>query len=271
MPRQGTALTTENASTPAARSGASAPRTTSFSDPEGLHLGSRWNDRKARSKVGVLLAVYEFPMVAAGLRAVLQQEGDIEIVGEADDGESALDLLRRREVDVAITECMLLNSCVREAVATIETMKLANRQARILVLASQNSTEHFSLALKAGADGFLTREAQPADVLAAIRYIARGQTYVSPEIVTRMMSTYVGRAKASSVEDPYDSLTEREREVLLLVAAGLTNREIAQIVHLSEQTVHNNRARLMEKLGFHDRVELLKYAIRRRLIEVEDL
>jgi two-component system response regulator NreC len=133
------------------------------------------------------------------------------------------------------------------------------------------TSEQFSLAIKAGADGFLTREAQASDFVTALRSINRGQTYVSPSIVTRMVNTYVLKAPGGALEDPYETLSEREREVMMLAAVGHTNREIARTLHLSEQTVHNYRANVMEKLGFHDRVELLKYAIRRGLIDVADL
>jgi two-component system response regulator NreC len=101
--------------------------------------------------------------------------------------------------------------------------------------------------------------------------VAHGQTYVSPAIVTRMVNTYVLRTPDASVEDPYAGLTEREKEVLLLAAVGHTNREIAKAFHLSEQTVHNYRANIMEKLDLHDRTELLKFAIRRGIVSVSDL
>jgi two-component system response regulator NreC len=107
--------------------------------------------------------------------------------------------------------------------------------------------------------------------VAALRSISRGQTYVSPAIVTRMVNTYVLRSPDGTLEDAYTTLSDREKEVLLLAAVGHTNREIAKVFHLSEQTVHNYRANIMEKLGFHDRVELLKFAIRRGIISVADL
>ncbi len=230
------------------------------------------DSRAARqTRIGVLLAVYDFPMVGLGLRTIINEERDLEVLAEADSRESTLALLARTRPQVVITECLLLTGCIRKAIGTIEAIRQSSPESRILVLASENTREHFSLALKAGADGFLTREAQPAEVITALRCISRGQVYVSPEIVTRMMTAYFNKGQHDSMEDPYELLSEREKEVLLLVVAGLTNREIADIFHLSEQTVHNNRARLMEKLGFHDRVELLKYAIRRRLISVDDL
>ena len=117
----------------------------------------------------------------------------------------------------------------------------------------------------------MTREAEPGDIVTAIRSVGRGQTYVSPAIVTRMVNTYVLRSPDAPLEDAYALLSDREKEVLLLAAVGHTNREIAKMFHLSEQTVHNYRANIMEKLGFHDRVELLKFAIRRGIISVADL
>ena len=132
----------------------------------------------------------------------------------------------------------------------------------------------FALVQRAGSADHLhclTREAEASDVLGALRSVSRGQTYVSPAIVTRMVNTYVLRSPEHSLEDAYDGLTDREKEVLLLAAVGHTNREIAKVFHLSEQTVHNYRANIMEKLGFHDRVELLKFAIRRGIISPADL
>jgi len=153
----------------------------------------------------------------------------------------------------------------------IEQIRAAVPGKRILALECRGGSEQFTLALKAGADGFLTRGAEPNDLVTAVRSVQRGQTYVSPAIVTRMVNTYVLRNPDAPLEDAYTNLTEREKEILLLAAVGHTNREIAKMFHLSEQTVHNYRANIMEKLGFHDRVELLKFAIRRGIISVADL
>jgi DNA-binding NarL/FixJ family response regulator len=154
---------------------------------------------------------------------------------------------------------------------SIEAVRSTRPATKILALECRSNSEQFSLALKAGADGFLTREAQAADIVAAIRSVARGQTYVSPAIVTKMVNTYVLKAPGGTLDDPLETLSEREREIMLLAAVGHTNREIAAALHLSEQTVHNYRANVMEKLGLHDRVDLLKLAIRRGLIDVADL
>lgn len=220
-------------------------------------------------KLGVLLAISDFPMLNAGFRAVIDAQPDMQVIGEVEDTGSVQERVARTTADVVITEPFGTNGAM--TVETIETIRKAKPSARILALECRSSSEQFSIALKAGADGYLTREAQPADIVNAIRCISKGQTYVSPAIVTRMVNTYLLKSSQDCMADPYDSLSDREREVLLLVAIGHTNKEIARIFHLSEQTVHNYRAGLMEKLGFHDRTELLKYAIRRGIINVADL
>ena len=112
----------------------------------------------------------------------------------------------------------------------------------------------------------LTRRPSEGDVVDAVRSVAAGHTWVSPAIVTRMVDTYVRRNPDGGLDDPYEALSERERQILLMAAMGHTNRDIARSLSLSEQTVHNNRAAVMEKLGLHDRVELLRYAVRRGLL-----
>jgi two-component system response regulator NreC len=225
----------------------------------------------AKQKLRVLLAIFDFPVLSAGFRSAIEAETDMEVVGQADERDVLQDRINQTGADVVITECPPLNACGRLGIETIDQIRDVRPDMRILVIECGSSSDQFSMVLKAGADGFLTRDAHAVDVVAALRSISHGQTYVSPAIVTKMVSTYLLRTPHGNFEDPYDSLNEREREVLVLAATGHTNREIARIFHLSEQTVHNYRACLMEKLGFHDRVELLRFAIRRGLISVADL
>jgi DNA-binding NarL/FixJ family response regulator len=222
-------------------------------------------------KLRVSLAIADFPMLTAGLRATIDAEPDLIVVDELGPGESIREHVGASQADVIIAECLPCASHGRATTETIETIRAAKPSIGILALECRSNSEQFSLALKAGADGFLTREAAPTDVLGALRAIRAGQTYVSPSIVTKMVQTYLLKAPQGPLEDVYDRLSEREKEVLLLAAVGNTNREIARILHLSEQTVHNYRATVMEKLGFHDRVELLKYAIRRGVVDPADL
>jgi DNA-binding NarL/FixJ family response regulator len=221
--------------------------------------------------LGVLLAIFDFPMLVAGYRAVIDAQPDMAIVGALDDRTALRDQVARTPADVVITECMPYASDGCTSFQAIEALRAANPGVKILALECRCRSEQFSLAFKAGADGFLTREAQAVDVVDAVHRIARGETYLSPAIVTRMVNTYVLRGPDPAAADPYETLSERSREVLRLAAYGHTNREIARTLHLSEQTVHSHRATIMEKLGFHDRVELLRYALRRGVIQAAEL
>jgi DNA-binding NarL/FixJ family response regulator len=221
--------------------------------------------------IRVVLAISDVPLLRLGIRTAIEAESDMAVVGEIEDRGELVERLREFAAEVVVTDSASLDGG-RVTMATIEALRRALPELRILALEGRGGGDHYMLVLRAGADGYLTRDAGPADVVAAIRCVRDGETYVSPSLVTRMINTYVlRRGGAQLMEDAYETLSAREREVLLLAATGHTNREIAEIVHLSQQTVHNYRASGMEKLGFHDRVELLKYALRRGVISVADL
>lgn len=224
-----------------------------------------------RARIGVLLAIFDFPVLVAGYRAVIEAEPDLVVVGVAEDRDLLADAVARTPADVVIAECHPFAAPVSCAFEVIERVRVAAPEIRILALECRGGTEPFSLALRAGADGFLGRGTAPSEVVTAIRSVSRGETYVSPAIVTSMVNTYVLHTRDGPVGDAYASLNEREKEVMLLAAVGHTNREIAKVFHLSEQTVHNYRANIMEKLGLHDRMDLLKFAIRRGIVSVADL
>ena len=224
-----------------------------------------------REQLQVLLAVFDFPLLNLGLRNAIEAEPDMTIVEVVPDREAMREALERTTADVVISECLPYSRQGCSSFQELEQIRAMKPGIKIIALECRCSSEQFSLALKAGADGFLTREAEPTDIVTALRCVARGETYVSPAIVTKMVNTYVLRTPGGTIEDAYDSLSDREKEVLLLAAVGHTNREIAKTFHLSEQTVHNYRANIMEKLGLHDRMELLKFAIKRGVIEVADL
>jgi DNA-binding NarL/FixJ family response regulator len=220
---------------------------------------------------GVFLGIASFPALVAGYRAVIDSQPDLEVVGVLDDPAALHDEVAGSPADVVITECLPYTSSGCVSSQAIETIRAAKPAAKILAIECRCGSEQFSLAIKAGADGFLTREAQPADVLDALHRILRGETYVSPAIVTRMVNTYVLGSTGAPADDVLESLSERSREIFRLAAFGHTNREIARALHLSEQTVHNHRATIMEKLGCHDRVDLVKYALRRGVIQAAEL
>jgi two-component system response regulator NreC len=220
---------------------------------------------------GVLLAIFDFPMIVAAYRAVIAAQPDMSVVGVLDDRATLRDHVTQTPADVIVTECMPYAIAGCTSFQAIEEVRAAKPTTKILAIGCRCGSDDFSLAIKAGADGFLAREAQPVDVVDALHRVARGETYVSPAIVTRMVNAYVLHDPATETDDPYDTLSERSREVLRLAAYGHTNREIARTLHLSEQTVHSHRATIMEKLGFHDRVELLRYALRRGVIQATEL
>ncbi len=222
-------------------------------------------------RLGVMLAIVDFPMLSTAFRSVIDQERDMRVVGEATGPDTIVEQALAANPDVIVLECESVGGLGCGTYDSIEAIRSACPDTKVIVLDCRCSSEQFSVALQAGASGFLTREAQDNDVLGAVRSVAAGHTYVSPAIVTRMVDTYVRRNPDASLDDPYATLTERERQVLLLAALGHTNREIAKSLQLSEQTVHYNRANVMEKLGLHDRVELLRYTIRRGLLSPSSL
>jgi len=214
-----------------------------------------------------VMLCHEVPLVRSGLRAIVNAESDMAVVGEAGNAEEAVPLLDQLRPEVIVSDLCLDNG----GLDTIRRIKNEAPWVRLLIVAHQAGGEFFPLAMRAGADGFLTRDADPLEIINAIRCLSKGQNYVNASIVTLLVSTYVCRNRRGELADPYDVLSEREREVLCLAATGHTNGEIAEILHLSKQTVHNVRARLMEKLGFHDRLELLRYALRRGIVSAETM
>ncbi len=223
------------------------------------------------AQLGVMLAIVGFPMLSAAFRSVFDQEPDMRVVGEAACRESILGQVTEASPDVILLECESVGGFGCGTYDSIEAIRAACPTAKIIALDCRCATEQFSIALKAGANGFLTREAQDSDVIGAVRSVAAGHTYVSPAIVTRMVDTYVRKSPDAALNDPYETLSERERQILLLAALGHTNRDIARSLGLSEQTVHYNRANVMEKLDLHDRVELLRYTVRRGLLNPSTL
>lgn len=219
----------------------------------------------AATGVDVMLAIVDFPMLSAAFRGVIDLERDMQVVAEATTREAIVMQAQACSPSVIILEYEAFATVGCGTPQAIDEVRNAAPGAKIIALDCRCATEQFSVALKAGAAGILTREALADDVVAAVRAVAAGHTYVSPAIVTRMVDTYV-RGNPEAADDPYDQLSDRERQILLLAAMGHTNRDIAKSLQLSEQCVHSNRANLMEKLGLHDRVDLLRYTVKRGLL-----
>jgi two-component system, NarL family, response regulator NreC len=230
-------------------------------------MSENGNSPRHEPKVRVMLC-HNFPVARIGLRTIIEAERDMEVVGEADNIERALELFEVLKPDVILTD---LCGGRLEGLDAIRAVKNLAPQVKVLIRAYQRNGEYFTLAMRAGADGYFTRDAGPGEVANAIRTVNAGQNYLDLSTVTQLVTSFVGGNGKGSLDHQYGGVTEREREILCLVATDHTNSEIADVLHLSKQTVHNIRARLMEKLGFHDRLQLVKYAIRRRIVDVEEV
>jgi DNA-binding NarL/FixJ family response regulator len=203
------------------------------------------------------------PMVRAGFRALLDSRDDIEVVGEAASGGEALEQVRALHPDVVVMDIRMPEMDGLEATRRI-TADPALSQTRVLVLTTFELDEYVFGALDAGASGFLLKGGELDDLVNAIRVVAGGEALLAPSVTRRLIDTYVSRPQhaAKTDHDGLDELTTREREVLGLVATGLTNAEIADTLALSPLTAKTHVSRILMKLGARDRVQLVVIAYR---------
>jgi two-component system response regulator NreC len=216
------------------------------------------------NRIRVVLAD-DHRMMREGIRAMVERRSDIEVVGEAADGREAVRLAAQMCPDVVVMDVSmpLLNG--------IEATRHIRRDCpgvRVLILTVHESQDYVAQLLSAGADGYMIKKAGGDELVNAIRAVARGEAFLHPSVTRVVVEDYVQRLRAGEGVDAHDVLTDREREVLQLVAEGYTNREIADLLHLSVKTVQNHRSRIMSKLDLHDRGELIKYAIQQGIIHL---
>lgn len=214
-----------------------------------------------------LLMVDDHEIVRAGLRMLLQTQPDIEIVAEASNGREAVARARELQPDVVLMDISLPDLDGFEATQQI---KRALPQTAVLALTMHESDEYFFRMLQAGASGYVPKKAAPTDLVSAIRTVYEGGVFLYPSLAKSLVQDYLGRVRETDDRAALDGLTEREQEVLKLIADGLTNQEIAERLTISVKTVERHRANIMSKLNLHSRTELVKYAIRKGLIEVEE-
>ena len=198
-------------------------------------------------------------IVRSGLRVLLERQEDFEVIGEASDGIEARDLVISERPDIAILDVKMPHLSGLEATRAIRE---AAPEVSVLILSMHDDERYLFEALKAGASGYVLKSQADQDLLEAIEAINRGEPFLTPDAQRALIKDVLERG-----EEPGDELTPREQEVVKLAAEAHTNREIAEILGLSEKTVENHRANAMRKLGMRDRVELVRYAIRRGLIE----
>lgn len=215
------------------------------------------------NQIRVLLAD-DHAIVRDGLRALLDDVGGIELVGQASDGLEAVSLARDLKPDVVVMDLAMprLNGIE----ATRRILK-AHPDARILILSQHEDPKHVLDAIWAGASGYLLKRDAGADLAEGIQLVHRWGAVLHPHAARALLDAYL-QCECVKRIDSYEHLTDREREVLILVAEGYTNQQIADMLHVSPRTVDGHRTSLMSKLDLHDRIEVVKYALRRQLIEL---
>ena len=215
------------------------------------------------SKIRILIAD-DHTLLRNGICALLEAEQDMIIVGEASDGREAVRLSGQLKPNVVLMDIAmpLLNGL--EATRQI---KREHPEIHVLVLTMYDNEEYFREMLEVGASGYIIKRAAASELVNAIRAVYSDEAVLSPAITRLLLEDYLNHDSHNAKDDP-NALSSREREVLQLIAEGKTSREIAEILNLSVKTVQSHRTNLMQKLDLHDRGELIKYAIQKKIIEL---
>jgi DNA-binding NarL/FixJ family response regulator len=214
------------------------------------------------SKIRVLLAD-DHGVVRKGLRFVLESEPDIEVVGEASDGRQAIERAQEDKPNVVVMDIAMprLNGID----ATAQIMKHEPRTG-IVILSMYSDEEYLLRALTAGAKGYLLKDTAESELVNAVRMVAAGKPFFSPDISKTLLEDYLRQLRQRGLNDSYELLSDREKEVLQLLAEGKTNKEVATVLNLSPYTVETHRTHLMQKLNLHNTAEIVLYAVRKKLI-----
>jgi two-component system response regulator NreC len=213
-----------------------------------------------------IVLVDDHEIVRAGIKVLLMAEEDMEIIGEAAGGQEAIELSRRLLPDVVVMDVQMpgLNGIEATRQITSDCPKCA-----VLALTIHEDEQYFFQMLAAGAMGYVPKRAAPDDLVRAIREAYQGNVFLYPSMASALVADHLLRVRAGDTEAKTDLLTQREHEVLTLIAEGLHNRDIAERLTVSVKTVERHRENIMNKLHLHSRTELVKYAIRKGLIELE--
>ncbi len=204
-------------------------------------------------------------LVRAGFRALLDAQDDIEVVGEASDGDEAVRVARRLAPDVVLMDIRMPGTDGLAATRTIAgDERLAD--ARIIILTTFELDEYVFEAIRSGASGFLVKDTEPVELLRAVRAVANGDALLSPSVTRRLIGEFANKTRESRPAPALDVLTDREREVMALVAEGLNNDEIAERLYVSPMTAKTHVSRAMVKLGARDRAQLVVFAYESGLV-----
>ncbi|MER6579253.1 response regulator transcription factor [Nonomuraea sp. NPDC001023] len=216
-----------------------------------------------------VLLVDDHELVRKGFRLMLDAQPDLSVVGEAGDGESAVELSRRLRPDVVLMD---LHMPGLDGVRATELITSELPGVRVLALSTFDLDENVVAALRAGADGFLPKDVSPEELIEGVRVVHRGESAVAPRLLTRLIGTFVRASRPPAAPAPrgLDALTEREREILVLIARGRSNTEIAGQLAVSPSTVKNHVTSLFAKIGVRDRAQAVIVAYEAALIKPGD-
>ena len=216
------------------------------------------------AKIKVLIAD-DHAILREGIKALLSCYDDIRIVGEASDGLEAITRTKELDPDVVLMDIAMPGLGGLEA--TLELRKISP-ETKIIVLTQYDNREYIYRFLKAGASGYVLKKAVGTELLAAIRAVYAGDTFLYPSVASKVIEGYLEEGGLPVEIDPYESLTDREKQVLKLIAEAHTNKEMAELLCISVKTVMGHRTNIMDKLNIHNRTELVKFAIRHGLVDV---
>ena len=205
----------------------------------------------------------DYTILREGLKSLLSSHSEFEIVGEADDGIKAVRLISEQEPHIALMD---LSMPLMNGMEAIKEAKRECPETKILVLTVHKEEEYVFASLEAGADGYVLKDADFDELVMAIKSVLRGQRYLSPEISGKVIDGYLRGGKDQTPRTPWDTLTQREREVLKLIAEGHKNREMADILCISLKTVEKHRDNLMKKLDLHSAAELTAFAMEKGIV-----
>ncbi len=214
------------------------------------------------SKTRVLIAD-DHPLIRSGLRSLLARESEFEVVGEAADGYQALELVEQLKPDIVMLDVSMprLNG-----IDVARKISETTPSTRVIIVSIHSDESYVLRALRAGAKGYLLKASPEGDILNAVRTVAAGHAYLSPEMSRLLVEEYVREMRERGVEDSYDLLSIREKEILQLLVSGSSNRQIAELIHVSVATVETHRSNVLQKLGIHSLPELILYAVRKGLL-----
>lgn len=210
-----------------------------------------------------ILLADDHTIVRNGLRVLLERQPDFAIVGEASNGREAIEIARKETPDVVLMDVAMPIMNGIEAAARITA---AQPKTAVVILSMHSDETYILRALKAGARGYLLKDSAESDLIQAVRAVAAGKAFFSPAVSKVLAEDYLRQVQQRGVDDPYDLLTARERELLQLIAEGKSAKEIATLLHLSAYTIDTHRGNLMQKLNVHSIPELILYAVRRGII-----